>query len=125
MLKSIKSKSDLNLYYSPSMSNVIGDLGNYKTLSESLIDLAEKGKVFEAMEFLKKTDPDMYLKQGNKLEKRLIDIYKDKVLKVQSGYDIEKYFISNELYKKLLDYLDKKEKGQNPVLAIVGEARHR
>jgi hypothetical protein len=124
MLKGIKSKTDLNLYYSPSMSNLIGDLGNYKNFYQSLIDLAKEGKVEEAMEFLEQNDPELYLKQGKKLEDRLISIYKDKVLKVQSAYDIGKYFISHDLYDKLISYLDKRQKGENPVLAIVGEARH-
>lgn len=125
MLKSIKSKTDLNLYYSASMSNLIGDLGNYKNFYQSLIDLAKEGKVEEAMEFLEQSDPELYLKQGKKLEDRLISIYKDKVLKVQSAYDIGKYFISQNLYDELISYLDKRKKGENPVLAIVGEARHR
>ena len=77
------------------------------------------------MEFLEQSDPELYLKQGKKLEDRLISIYKDKVLKVQSAYDIGKYFISQNLYDELISYLDKRKKGENPVLAIVGEARHR
>lgn len=50
MLKSIKLKTDPNLFYSPSMTNLIDELGNFKSLSESLIDLAENGKVFEAID---------------------------------------------------------------------------
>lgn len=125
MLKSINSKVDSNIHYSPSMSNLIGDLGNYKNFYQSLIDLAKEGKVEQAMEFLEKNDPELYLKQGKKLEDRLISIYKDKVLKVQSVYDIGKYFISHNLYDELVSYLDKRKRGENPVLAIVGEARHR
>lgn len=125
MLKSINSKIDSNIYYSASMSHLIGDLGNYKNFYQSLIDLAKEGKVDEAMEFLEQSDPELYLKQGKKLQDRLISIYKDKVLKVQRAYDIGNYYINHDLYEKLISYLEKREKGENPVLAIVGEARHR
>jgi hypothetical protein len=116
MLKSIKSKIDPNLYYSPSMSNVVGDLGNYKNFYQSLIDLAKEGKVEEAMEFLEQNDPELCLKQGNKLEKRLIDIYKDTFMKSQSQYDLDSFFISLDMYKKLFDYIEKLKMGENPVL---------
>lgn len=78
MLRSILIKTDPNLYYSPDMSGLIGELANYKTLSESLLDLAEKGNNLEAMKFLRKEDPDMYLKQGRKIEMRLIEVFKEK-----------------------------------------------
>lgn len=105
------------------MSNLIGYLGKYKNFYQSLIDLAKKGKVEEAMEFLEQEDPELYLKQGKKLEDRLINIYK--VLKVKSAYDIGKYYLFHDFYDQLTSYLDKRNKGENPVLAIVGEARHR
>jgi|JI71714B2RNA_FD_contig_21_2011546_length_1292_multi_8_in_0_out_0_2 hypothetical protein len=125
MLKDISVKTDPKLYYSPSMSNLIGEIANFKTLSESLIDLAEEGKIVEAMEFLKKEDPDMYLKQGNKLQKRLIDIYKDQYMKTQREYNIDKFYISSDVYESLIDYIRRKQNGENPVLALVGNARHR
>jgi hypothetical protein len=125
MLKDISVKTDPKLYYSPSMSNLIGEIANFKTLSESLIDLAEEGKIIEAMEFLKKEDPDMYLKQGNKLQKRLIDIYKDQYMKTQREYNIDKFYISSDVYESLIDYIRRKQNGENPVLALVGNARHR
>jgi hypothetical protein len=125
ILKNIPSKNDPNLYYSSGMSNLIGELADYKTLSESLIILAEKGKILEAMLLLKQEDPDAYLKQGNKIEKRLIDIYKDQYLENQRVYDLENFHISTEMYNSLKEYIHCRKKGENPVLAIVGEARHR
>ena len=75
-----------NLLYSVGMSYWIGDLGNFKDFYESLIDLAEEGKVEEAMNFLRQTNPELYLKQGKKLENRLINVYKEKLenMKVKS-----------------------------------------
>jgi len=61
MLKNISLKSDPNLLYSEGMSNLIGELGNYKDIYESLIDMAEEGKIEEAMELLKKVDPKVYI----------------------------------------------------------------
>ena len=61
MLKSIQLKTDLNLYYSPGISNLIGELGNYKTLTEALLDLAEQGDILKAMNLLRKKNPDKYL----------------------------------------------------------------
>lgn len=125
MLKSIPIKTDPNLYYSEGMSDLIGELANYKTLSESLLDLAENGDILEAMNFLRKEDPDMYLKQGTKIERRLIEIYKDKYLQNQSEYDMDKFYISIDMYKSIKEYMARKQKGENPVLAIVGGARRR
>lgn len=125
MLKSISKKTDPNLYYSSGMSNLIGDLGNYKDFYQSLIDLAKEGKIEAAMEFLERNDPQLYLKQGKKLEDRLISIYRDKILKNQSNYKIDDFYLSYETYNNLIDYLERKTQGENPVLAIVGEARHR
>lgn len=122
MLKSISSKTDSNLYFSPSMSNVIGDLENYKNLYQSLIDLAKNGKIEEGMEFLEQDNPELYLKQGKKLEDRLISIYKDTILKSQSNYKIDDFHLSWDVYKSLIDYIEKRKKGENPVLALIGEA---
>lgn len=120
MLKSIPSKNDPNLYYSPGMSNLIGELGNYKSLSEALLDLAENGEILQAMNLLRKESPDMYLKQGAKIEKRLIEIHKDKHLENQREYDISEFYLSYEMSKQLVDYIQLRKKGENPVLAIVG-----
>jgi hypothetical protein len=49
MLKSVPNKTDPNLIYSKEMSKLIGELAEYKTLDEALIDLAEDGKIEEAM----------------------------------------------------------------------------
>lgn len=49
MLKIIISKENPNLYYSVGMSDLIGELGNYKTLSEALLDLAESGEILKTM----------------------------------------------------------------------------
>lgn len=125
MLKSITSKDSPNLYYSAGMSDLIGELGNSKTLSEALLDLAESGEILKAMTLLRKENPDIYLKQGSKLEKRLIEIYKDKHLESQRKYDINEFYILYEFYQGLIDYVEKRKKGENPVLAIVGEARHK
>lgn len=125
MLKDISSRIDPNLLYSVGMSYLIGDLGNFKDFYESLIDLAEEGKVEEAMNFLRQNNPELYLKQGKKLENRLIDVYKDKVLKNQSDYTIENFYLSLETYKKIKEYIERRKQGENPVLALVGEARHR
>jgi Geminivirus Rep catalytic domain len=122
MLKTIGSKTDPNLYYSKGMSNLIGDLGNYKSLSVSLIDLAEEGKILDAMSLLKQENPDMYLNQGNKIEKRLIDIYKDTYMKTQRKYDLDKFTLSIEMFESLKEYIRRKERGENPVLALVGRA---
>ena len=109
MLKSIQIKSDPNLYYSPGMSDLIGELGNYKKLSEALLDLADQGEIQQAMNLLRKEDPDKYLNQGTKLEKRLIQIYKDNYLKSQSKYGIEDFYLSLEMYQTLLDYIQKRK----------------
>lgn len=77
MLKNISSKLDENILYSVGISFLIGELGNFKIFYESLIDLAEEGKVEEAMHFLRQNNPELYLKQGKKIENRLIDVYKD------------------------------------------------
>lgn len=125
MLKSIARKTHPNLAYSSGMSNLIGDLGNYKDFYQSLIDLAKEGQIEEAMEFLEQNDPQLYLKQGKKLEDRLISIYRDKILKTQSNYKIDDFYLSNEMYNSLVDYVKRRNQGENPVLAIVGNARHR
>lgn len=125
MLKGISSKTDSNLLYSVGMSYLIGELGNFKDFYASLIDLAEEGKVEEAMNFLRENNPELYLKQGKKIENRLIDVYKDKVLKKQSDYTIENFYLSLETFKGLKEYLNRRKKGENPVLALIGEARHR
>lgn len=125
MLKNVSRKTDLNLLYSEGMSYLIGELGNFKDFYESLLDLAEEGRVEEAMNFLRQTNPELYLKQGKKLESRMIDVYKDKVLKKQRDYDIDNFYLSNSIYYKLVDYVKRRKKGENPVLAIVGKARHR
>jgi hypothetical protein len=39
--------------------------------------------------FLRKENPDKYLNQGTKLEKRLIEIYKEKHLENQRKYDMK------------------------------------
>ena len=130
MLKSIQIKTDPNLYYSEGMSDLIGELANSKTLSESLLDLAEIEEILQAMNFLRKEDPDMYLKQGTKkqgtkIEKRLIEVYKDKYLQSQSGYDIDKFYISADMCKSIKKYMVRKQQGENPVLVIVNGARYR
>lgn len=56
------------------MSNLICGLGNYKSLSISLIDLSKESKILYAMSILKQENPDMDLHQSNKIEKPLIDI---------------------------------------------------
>lgn len=124
MLKNIPSKNDPNMIYSEGMSSLIGELGNFKDFYQALIDLAKEGKVAEAMDFLETNNPELYLKQGKKLENRLIDVYKDKILKNQSEYKIENFYLSLDMYKNLKNYIEKRKKGENPVLAIVGEARH-
>jgi Geminivirus Rep catalytic domain len=125
MLKNIPKKSDSNILYSENMSKLIGELANYKTLEEALIDLAEEGKIEEAMLLLKKEDPSKYLSQGSKYEKRMIEIYKDQYLLKQRQYNLENFHISKEMFDSLKEYIHRRKQGENPVLAIVGEARHR
>jgi hypothetical protein len=125
MLKDISSKVDPNLLYSTGMSYLIGELRNLKDFYESLIDLAKGGKVYETMEFLEQTNPEMYLKQGQKIEDRLLSIYRDKVLTAQSNYKLKDFYLIYELYKSRNEYIEKRKQGENPVLAIVSEARYR
>lgn len=87
--------------------------------------MVEEGKVKEAMNFLRQSNPELYLKQGKKLKNRLINVYKDKVLKNQSDYTIENFYLSLETYKKIKEYIQRRKQGENPVLALVGKARHR
>lgn len=122
MLKTIPSKSDPNILYSENMSRLIGELADYKTLEEALIDLAEEGRIAEGMLLLKKEDPAKYLSQGSKYEKRMIEIYKDQYLLKQRQYDLENFHISKEMFESLKEYIHRRKQGENPVLAIVGEA---
>lgn len=69
-----------SLFYSKGMSYLISELGNFKDFYQALIDLAKEGKVAEAMDFLEESNPELYLKQGKKLENRLIDVYKESKL---------------------------------------------
>lgn len=124
MLKGIPNKSDPNIEFSDTMSKRIGILADYKTLEEALIDLAEEGKIEEGMLLLKKEDPSKYLTQGSKYEKRMIEIYKDQYLLKQRQYDLENFHLSKKMFNSLKEYIHRCKQGENPVLAIVGEARH-
>lgn len=84
------------------MSYLIGQLENSKDFYESLIDLAE-----EAMNFLRRNNPELYLKQGEKLENLLIDVYKNKILKNLSGYTINILYLSLDTYNQLAKYVKK------------------
>lgn len=125
MLKNVPTKNDPNIVYSKQMSKLIGELAEYKTLDEALIDLAEEGKIEEAMMLLKKENPGKYLSQGSKYEKRMIEIYKDQYLLKQRQYNLENFDISKEMYDGLKEYIHRRKQGENPVLAIIGHARHR
>jgi len=111
----------LQVCHSPGMSDLIRELGNEKTLLEALLNLAESGNVLQAMNLLRKENPNMYLKQWLKIEKPLVKIGKEKHLESQKEYDISDFYLSDEIYKSLIDY---SKKGKKPVLAtaIVGEA---
>jgi hypothetical protein len=84
------------------MSYLIGQLENFKDFYESFIDLAE-----EAMNFLRRNNPELYLKQGEKLENLLIDVYKNKILKNQSDYTIDNLYLSLDTYNQLVKYVKK------------------
>lgn len=56
--------------------------------------MAKEGKVEEAMLFLRQNNPELYLKQGKKIENPLIDVYNDKTVKNQSGYPIDNFYLS-------------------------------
>jgi|SRR6476469_9315998 len=118
MLKLIKLKYDSNLSYSPPNSDLIKELGNYKTLLEALLNLAESCDILEAMSLLRRKNQHMYLKQKSKIEKALIEIYKDKDLENQRKYIRKDFYILNKLcnyilnklYKALNKYLEKGKK---------------
>lgn len=75
MLKSIREKGDPNALCSEDLFNIVNALANYKTLEETLIELAEQGKIEEGMLLLKKEDPVKFLWQSSKYEKRMIEIF--------------------------------------------------
>src|SRR6478672_3677234 len=94
----------LQVCHSPGMSDLIRELGNEKTLLEALLNLAESGNVLQAMNLLRKENPNMYLKQWLKIEKPLVKIGKEKHLESQKEYDISDFYLSDEIYKSLIDY---------------------
>jgi hypothetical protein len=55
----------------------------------------------------------------------MIEIYKDQYLLKQREYNLENFDISKEMYDGLKEYIYRRKQGENPVLAIIGEARHR
>jgi hypothetical protein len=74
MLKSVRSKYDKNLLFSTTMDQVIDKLGEFKNFYSSLIELAEQGKIDEAMLLLKRINPELYITQGKTIETRLKEI---------------------------------------------------
>ena len=78
IVKHVSSKYDEKLLFSSTMNFLIDELGEFKNFYTLLIELAEQGKVEKAIYLLKINDPELYIKEGKKIETHLKYISKKK-----------------------------------------------
>jgi len=117
LLKNVTSKESKNLLFSKSLSSFIDMNGRFCSLDESMLLLAEQGKVAEALDLLRTEDIKRYLKDRFILESLLRKHY---VLKLgfQTKFSLKDFEIPEDFQKVLLS--DDVSKGKK-TLVIVGK----
>lgn len=108
-----------NLRISPGYSRRLGEIYEYLSLSKRMIALARQGLVTEAMELLRNEDPDKFLDQGSRLEKRLKEIHLT-TLGFVSKYPFESFLLPPELEKFIEVFRLGIEVGDPRVIILVG-----
>ena len=79
VLKNVDSKNPDILLYSPNMDRLINDSGQFTSLDESMLALAERGEIKEALELLRVEDVKRFLKDKFHLESLLRKHYLSKL----------------------------------------------
>lgn len=108
ILKDIFYKDPELIIYSVNLEHLIKDNGTLLSYQESMVNLAEEGKIKEAMDLLKRSNISQYLKSHMSIEKSLRSIYL-KSRGAISRFNLNQFIIPESLKKDLLEIKDTKQ----------------
>jgi len=102
----LKDVLNLNeIIISPGIECRVNSKGVIMGFEETLINLAEAGRIKEAMAFLRKEDPKTFLKSGSHYEKRLKEVYLNSKGAIRK-FDFSKFILPEGLLLELQSALD-------------------
>jgi hypothetical protein len=116
VLKNINEEPTSEYVVSDNILVRLTEEGTIKCVESTMIDLAEKGQVYEALELYKKEKPKDYLNKHRGIRKNLIDMAIIKSGFVKPRFSLKDYFIEPAL-QNILDNYDKTK-----TLVLIGEA---
>ena len=110
----IKDKE--NILFSKNLMLRIQEGGHFKSYQEAMIDLAEKGKIKDAMDLLKAMDPNQYMKSHASVRKSLNSLF------VQAMGCVPKFSLDNFHVPTYLEEGFQNALKEKKTLLLVGEA---
>ena len=117
ILKDIYNIKDKEtIIFSKNLHNRIQSGGVFKSYQESMISLAEEGKIQDAMDLLRAADPSQYLKSHSSVRKSLMTLY------VQSRGAIPKFSLKNFVLPKGLNEIFVQSGAEQKSLLLIGGA---
>lgn len=96
ILKDIHDLNSPDILLSKNIRNQIDDLGALMGVDESLIQLAEKGRIAEAMQILRKHRPEQYVRSHMFIEKSLKALHL-KALGCKARFNLDQFVLPENL----------------------------
>ena len=121
LTKDLFKREDANdrIIISEGYNRRLGSIYQYLSLTHRLLNLAEAGEVGRAMELLRAEDPERYLYEGSRIERRLKEIHLQQVGFV-SKYPLESFIRPPQLDKALDLFKEALEVKEPKVFVVQG-----
>lgn len=98
----------------------LGDYGNYLSLSERMIAIAEKGNIDFALEMLKKENPELFTTKSLSIRRNLEDMYLRKIGKLKT-YPLESFIVPQDMKYFMHVFEMSIEAEDAKVLVLIGD----
>ena len=105
ILKDVFDKNNENLLCSKDISSIIDERGAVLTYKDSMLKLAEEGKINEALELLKIHNIDQYIKSHASIRKSLTSLYIQKLGAVPR-FSFKNFYVPQKLLEAMSDSKD-------------------
>lgn len=116
----VSMKQSETLIYSSGFDTMISSTMDFKCIDRRIIELAEMGKIQIAMNLIKKEDPRRYVNSGDRIEKRLNEIFM-KTMGFSFKYDFKSFNIPSTLQNILDKFKERESSGEGFTLVLLGK----